>query len=107
MDCQQRKTKLFLNSIKQPITYKPPIFTSKTLKTLFSNLNIVQYFKPNTTIKITLSPPITSRVGHKMVSINKDVYLFGGYDGNNILNDFYKINTPILYSNNNNKISKE
>ena len=42
-----------------------------------------------------------------MVSINKDVYLFGGYDGNNILNDFYKINTPILYSNNNNKISKE
>jgi N-acetylneuraminic acid mutarotase len=28
-----------------------------------------------------------------MVSINNDLYIFGGYNGTNYLNDFYKINT--------------
>ena len=42
---------------------------------------------------------ISPRHGHQMISIETDIYIFGGYDDEfNYLNDFYKISTPITYN---------
>ena len=44
---------------------------------------------------------ITKRYNHSMVSINNDIYIFGGNDNSDQLNDFYKIyeKTNIIYEN--------
>ena len=85
-----------INGIQLPVIYNRPIYTPKTFKVLYSNLDpsvqISQYI-PTTIVDITLSPNIAARSSHSMIGINNDIYIFGGYtiiiNGNS--SNFYKI----------------
>ena len=44
---------------------------------------------------------ISARYEHGMISIDKDIYIFGGYSGLSRLNDLYKIDTTLSYGNDN------
>jgi hypothetical protein len=70
----------------------------------------IPFYIPTKSIKLTITPPMPSVYSHSMVSINNDIYVFGGFTGGtNYLSTFYKIDSltcNVVYSNNNIGISK-
>ena len=111
---------ILYNDIRVPVILDRPLYTGKSIKEVYSNLNITHVIGSSTpivdgsstpivdgssdtsvelysiltkTLEITLTPNIPKRFSHSMVAISNDIYIYGGYDGVNFLNDFYKIDT--------------
>ena len=104
-------TDTFYN-IRSPVTYNRPVYIPKTFKEVYSNLERAITPISINIFNITLSPAISARSQHSMVSLSNDIYIFGGFNGTTLLNDFYKINTincnvTTIYNNDNTRgISK-
>ena len=103
---------ILYNDIRVPVILDRPLYTGKSIKVVYSNLNITPvigssdtivdgssdtsvelYSIPTKTLEITLTPDITGRFWHSMVAISNDIYIYGGYDGTSVFYDFYKIDT--------------
>jgi N-acetylneuraminic acid mutarotase len=111
---------ILYNDIRVPVILDRPLYTGKSIKEVYSNLNITHVIGSSTpivdgsstpivdgssdtsvelysiltkTLEITLTPDITGRFWHSMVAISNDIYIYGGYDGTSVFYDFYKIDT--------------
>ena len=102
---------ILYNDIRVPVILDRPLYTGKSIKEVYSNLNITHVIGSSTpivdgssdtivelysiltkTLEITLTPNIPYRSDHSMVAISNDIYIYGGSSGG-VLNDFYKIDT--------------